>query len=56
MKEDADGVHLYLVRETKGTADLSKLRETERQKILCGERHFEPLGIDCEHVASAAEV
>ncbi len=56
VKEDTDGVHLYLVRETKGTTDLMKLREAERQKILCGERHFEALGIDYEHVASAAEV
>lgn len=56
VKEDADGVRLYLVRETKGTTDLAKLREVERQKILCGERHFEALGIDYEHVASAAEV
>ncbi|MCH8992817.1 MAG: hypothetical protein IIA44_13860 [Acidobacteria bacterium] len=56
VKEDADGMHLYLVRETKGTTDLMKLREQERQKILCGERHFETLGVDYELVTSAAEV
>jgi type III restriction enzyme len=56
VKEDANGVHLYLVRETKGATDLMKLRETERQKIVCGERHFEALGVDYQHVASAAEV
>lgn len=56
VKEDADGIRLYLVRETKGTTDLMKLRETERQKILCGERHFGALGVDYRHVASAAEV
>lgn len=56
VKEDADGVRLYLVRETKGTTDLTKLRETERQKILCGERHFAVLDVGYGHVASAGKV
>lgn len=37
---------LYLVRETKGSITLDDLREIERQKILCGEKHFETLGVD----------
>ena len=56
VKEDIDGVHLYLVRETKGTNDLAQLRVGERQKILCGVRHFAALGVEYKHVASAAEV
>lgn len=31
---------LYLVRETKGTCDLSELRIDETRKIRCGEKHF----------------
>lgn len=56
LKEDDDGVRLYLVRETKGTTDLTKLRESERSKIVCGARHFEALGVDYTHVKSAADV
>ncbi len=56
VKEDNEGLRLYLVRETKGTTDLTKLRDSERQKILCGERHFAVLDVDYRHVASAAEV
>jgi type III restriction enzyme len=56
VKEDNDGLRLYLVRETKGTTDMRELREVERQKIHCGERHFSALNIDYRHVASAAEV
>jgi len=56
VKEDDDGVRLYLVRETKGTTDLTKLRQSERDKIVCGLRHFDALGVDYAHVKSAAEV
>lgn len=31
---------LYLVRETKPTTDLAKLRPDETRKVRCGERHF----------------
>lgn len=40
-----DDQKIYFVAETKdtgrSTVDLSKLRESERQKIECGKRHFE---------------
>ncbi len=38
---------LYLVRETKDTTDLEKLRLDEKSKIMCGARHFKgALGVD----------
>ena len=36
---------LYLVKETKGTKDFLKLRTTEADKVRCGQRHFETLGV-----------
>ncbi len=40
-----DGQHKYcFVVETKGSILAENLRPTERQKILCGEKHFEALG------------
>lgn len=34
---------LYFVVETKGTTDKHKLRQTEKDKIKCGKKHFEAL-------------
>ncbi|OYU76436.1 MAG: hypothetical protein CFE32_10295, partial [Alphaproteobacteria bacterium PA3] len=47
---------LYLVRETKGTLDSEDRRTKENQKINCGRRHFESLGVDYDVVTSLAEV
>lgn len=48
---------VYLVRETKDTTDLSKLRPSEAQKISCGNRHFcDALGVNYDVVRSADEV
>ncbi|MBC7084631.1 MAG: DEAD/DEAH box helicase, partial [Firmicutes bacterium] len=48
---------LYLVRETKDTTDVSRLRPDEADKIRCGERHFrDALGVDYAVVTSAGEV
>ena len=49
---------LYLVRETKGTTDLSKLLHAdERRKVICGARHFQgALGVDYKVVTSAREL
>lgn len=48
---------LYLVRETKGTTDLSGLRPEEAMKVRCGERHFHgALGVSYRVVTSAAEI
>lgn len=54
VKENDEKV--YLVRETKGTRDELKLRGSEWAKIQCGRAHFTELGVDFDHVVSAAEV
>jgi type III restriction enzyme len=48
---------LYLVRETKATSDLSKLRPDEAAKIRCGQRHFtDALGVNYRVVTDAREL
>lgn len=39
---------VYLIRETKGTVDTSKLRETEAAKISAARKHFAVLDVDYE--------
>jgi type III restriction enzyme len=41
-----NGKIVYMIRETKGTKDKLGLREFETDKISCGEKHFEAIGID----------
>lgn len=41
-----DGSTVYFVRETKSTKNFLKLRTSEAQKVKCGARHFEALGVD----------
>jgi type III restriction enzyme len=47
---------LYLVRETKGTKDFLKLRNSEADKVRCGQKHFEAIGVPFAVVVSAEEV
>ena len=48
---------LYLVRETKSTAELGKLRPEEAKKIHCGERHFQgALGVSYGVVSGAGDL
>ena len=47
---------LYFVRETKGTLDSEDRRSKENQKIACGRRHFETLGVDYDVVTNLSEV
>jgi type III restriction enzyme len=47
---------LYFVQETKSTLDSEDRRTKENQKIACGRRHFETLGVDYEVVTSLSEV
>jgi len=47
---------IYLIRETKGAHDVTKLRNAESDKILCGQRHFEALGLPFKVAVSATEV
>lgn len=51
-----DDATLYLVRETKGTHDFLKLRTSEADKVRCGARHFEALGVDYAVVSDAGEL
>lgn len=54
--DDGDD-HLYLVRETKSTTNLSDLRPDERHKILCGRKHFrDTLGVDYRVIVNAAQL
>ena len=54
LKENGEA--FYLVRETKGTRDFLKLRTSEADKVRCGKKHFETLGVPFEVVVTADEV
>ncbi len=48
---------VYLVRETKGDTFKTKGgRAGELEKINCGRKHFEALGVDFEVVTLASDV
>lgn len=47
---------LYFVRETKSTLDSEERRTKENQKIACGRKHFDTLGVNYDVVTSLAEV
>jgi type III restriction enzyme len=51
-----DDKTLYLVRETKGTKDFLKLRSSEADKVRCGQKHFEAIGVPFAVVVTADEV
>jgi type III restriction enzyme len=51
-----NGQALYLVRETKSTKDFLKLRTSEADKVRCGLKHFEALGVPFAVAVSADEV
>lgn len=51
-----DGKAMYLVRETKGTKDFLKLRTSEADKVRCGQKHFEALGVPFAVAVTAEEV
>ena len=51
-----DGQALYLVRETKGTRDFLQLRTSEADKVRCGQKHFESLGVPFDVVVTADQV
>lgn len=47
IRKDKDGVKVQLVRETKGTANVSKLRFVhEINKVKVAQKHFTALGVD----------
>lgn len=47
---------VYLVRETKGTTNIELLAADERDKVKCGKKHFDELGVDYKVVSKASEV
>ncbi|MGB0683720.1 MAG: DEAD/DEAH box helicase family protein [Magnetovibrionaceae bacterium] len=47
---------LYFVRETKSSLDSEDRRNKENQKITCGRKHFEALGVDFDVATSLSEV
>ena len=51
-----DGQAMYLVRETKGTRDFLKLRTSEADKVRCGQRHFDAIGVSFAVAVTAEEV
>jgi type III restriction enzyme len=51
-----DGRAVYMVRETKATRDFMKLRTSEADKVRCGKKHFEALGVPFEVAVTANEV
>ncbi len=51
-----DEKRLYFVRETKSTLDSDERRAKENQKIQCGAKHFESLGVDFDVVTNLSEV
>nr|WP_108870560.1 DEAD/DEAH box helicase family protein [Tessaracoccus timonensis] len=46
IKQEDGEDRIYMIRETKGTLEDSKLRPTELAKIRSAKRHFEAIGID----------
>lgn len=54
VKHDSDTV--YMVKETKGTKDFLQLRTTEADKVRCGEKHFQALGVPFAVAVTADEV
>ena len=54
VKHDDETV--YLVRETKGTKEFLKLRTTEADKVRCGQRHFDALGVSFSVATTADDV
>ncbi len=47
---------LYFVCETKGTLDSEERRTKENQKIACGHKHFDALGVNYNVVTSLSDV
>jgi type III restriction enzyme len=47
---------IYLVRETKGTRNFEKLRNSEADKIRCGRKHFQAIGVKFDVVVTADQI
>ena len=53
---EQDGQKVCLVRETKGTTDYDKVPEPQKQKMQCGRKHFQSLGVDYAWTDNALKV
>jgi len=51
-----NGHIIYMIRETKATKDQLKLRLPETEKIACGAKHFNTIGISYDVSISAMEI
>ena len=51
-----DSERVYLVRETKGSADLDELRGREETKVRCARQHFDAIGVDYAMASSVEEM
>lgn len=49
LKPEGEDFRLYFVAETKGTTDIDKLKPDEKNKILCGKKHFEILNNELKY-------
>ena len=48
---------VYFVAETKSTNNLTELRQTEQQKIKCGQKHFEVIeDVTYKHITSLSDL
>ena len=51
-----NGEIVYMIRETKSTKDKLKLRLPETDKIVCGFKHFESIGVDYDVATNSSEI
>lgn len=57
MKDESGRRELYLVRETKGTAEKEQLfREPEKWKVTFGSRHFQAIKVDYDMIKTADQI
>ena len=56
VRQEDGSETLYMVRETKSTHDFLKLRTSEADKVRCGMKHFESIGVSFKVVVSADDV
>ena len=51
-----DDATVHFVRETKSTKDFLKLRSAEADKVRCGSKHFQALGVNFAVAVTADEI
>lgn len=57
FKGEDNSDHLYLIRETKSTINLTDLRPDERRKIRCGRQHFRvTLGVNFKVIQNSSQL